>query len=896
MPVPSGLPHETISPVVAVKHRGGRARAAANQGEAASPQMPGLTFVPSHWFYMAAAPVLALVVGLIVTLAIPPVAPVAMLIAAALLFAGGRAVHRWERAEERERGASVILAGMVTAVPSLLTGFGTALWMHQGSLGVAFGVAILICVGAFASAMMTQRPVQLVACKIACWCPLAIVELSGTTAVALGIVLGGGSAIAFLQKRIDRVRAAKAEVDSRVQTRSIDILRDYEETGQGWFWETDAKGRLTYISVPLAQSIGMSKEELIEKPFIVLFDPDATVRDSERTINFHLSARSPFQELPARAAPRFADERWWSISGRPIFDSFENFCGFRGFGTDLTEKRRTQEQASRLAMFDSLTGLANRHQMSQAMEKILQASQARYRTCSVLMLDLDRFKHVNDTLGHPAGDALLTQVARRLETAVGSVGRVGRLGGDEFQILIAGEMERTRLSAIAKDIIHSLSQPYSIDGQRVVIGVSVGIAVAPDHGTDSEELVRNVDLALYAAKDGGRGRYHFYSQDLHSAAEERSRLEQDLRDAITTGGLELHYQPVVNTATERIAGFEALLRWRHPVRGYISPEKFIPIAEDTGLIQSIGDWALRTACADLATWPEEVRCAVNVSPLQFANPRLPATIASALAHSGVDPSRLELEITESVFLNDDDGTEKMFAALKKLGVRLALDDFGTGYSSLGYLRNAPFDKIKIDQSFVRGATIPGSRNGAIIQAITSLAHALGMDTTAEGVETLDELDLVRMQGCSHVQGYIYAKPLDAAAAAERLATGLAAVARGPRSSRPPRQTMLRKISVRHGGHDYPATIRNISVSGALVEGLWNVPPGTDFDLNLSPRLTLKATARWSDGNRMGVHFDSELTRDASGGFVELGANGCAPRAQSVRRKSENTETQGVQTG
>jgi diguanylate cyclase (GGDEF)-like protein len=619
------------------------------------------------------------------------------------------------------------------------------------------------------------------------------------------------------------------------------------------------------------------------RPFNELFDLGVGNRDGERTLLFHLSARSAFTELAVRSSnPR--EERWWSINGRPIFDEFHNFCGFRGSGTDLTERRRNAEHASRLAHFDSLTGLANRFQMSQSLEKILSAPLEMQRDCAVLLLDLDRFKHVNDTLGHPTGDALLKQVAQRLERTVGKAGRVGRLGGDEFQIIIPGRVDRDKVGALGKEIIASLSQPYSIDGQRVVIGASIGMAVSPDDGASSEALIRNADLALYAAKDGGRGRYHFYAADLHSRAEERSRLEQDLRDALTGKKFALHYQPVVHTATERISGFEALLRWNHPERGWMSPAKFIPIAEECGLIGAIGEWAIRTACQDLAGWPNEVRCAVNVSALQFANPNLPAIVADAIDQAGINPSRLELEITESVFLSDNQGTDAMFAALKAVGVRLALDDFGTGYSSLGYLRKAPFDKIKIDQSFVRGATEPGSRNGAIIASITSLAQALRMDTTAEGVETLDELDLVRMFGCSHVQGYIYDRPLDAATATARLQTGLPAIAVGPRSARAPRHSVLRKVVLEHHGQCYNGTIRNLSQTGALVEGLWNVPVGTIFRIALSDSFSATATARWSTEDRMGVEFAAPLERDSSGMFAAL-AGETAQLAQPKLRRS-----------
>jgi diguanylate cyclase (GGDEF)-like protein len=561
------------------------------------------------------------------------------------------------------------------------------------------------------------------------------------------------------------------------------------------------------------------------------------------------------------------EERWWSITGRPTYDTFNNFQGFRGSGADLTEKRRSQEHASRLAHFDSLTGLSNRFRMSQTLEKILNAPQVHNRASTAFLLDLDRFKQVNDTLGHPAGDALLKQVAQRLERCVGAQGRVGRLGGDEFEVILPGKIERDALGHLAHQIIESVSQPYSIDGSRVMIGASVGIAIAPDDGVTSEALIRNADLALYAAKDGGRGRFHFYAQDLHTDAEERRQLEEDLRDAVTHGGLELYYQPVVHTATEKITGFEALLRWNHPGQGFISPAKFIPIAEDTGLIAPIGEWALRTACKDLAQWPANVRVAVNVSPLQFANPALPSIVASALAHAGVNAERLELEITESVFLNDDEGTEAMFRALKGLGVRLALDDFGTGYSSLGYLKRAPFDKIKIDQSFVRGATEPGSRNGAIIASIVSLAEALDMETTAEGVETLDELDLVRILGCSHVQGYIYERPLSSPNAAARLATGLIAIAQGPRSARATRQSMLRKVDLEHGGHSYQGMIRNISQTGALVEGLWNVPAGTIFRIQLSDGHVVTGTCRWSSEDRMGVEFATALPLDDDGRII-----------------------------
>ena len=779
---------------------------------------------------------------------------------------------RWEHEAERNERVAFAVSTVAIGLPSLIFGTGLAYSVFVGRMDPVFGAGALISLSAVAAVLLSGRPVGLVQWKVAFCVPFVVLSNNPVAYVALVLFIALCIAVARYQNRIDREKAERNMADARVRNRAIDILREYENTKQGWFWETDRRGQLTYLSEPIAQLLGKSPKKLLGRPILDLFDLSYENREGERTINFHLSARSAFQELAVRANIRARDEhdeRWWSISGRPVYDSFQNFCGFRGSGTDLTEKKRSQEHASRLAHFDSLTGLANRFQMSQSLDRILSAPQERNRECSVFLLDLDRFKHVNDTLGHPAGDALLKQVAQRLESTVGDTGRVGRLGGDEFQVILPGRNPQEKLGHLAGEIIRSLSQPYSIEGQRVVIGASVGIAICPDHATDLDLLIRNADLALYAAKDGGRGRYHFYSKDLHSAAEERNKLEQDLRDALASEELDLHYQPVVECASETISGFEALIRWPHPELGMISPERFVPIAEDTGLIQEMGAWALRRACADLAQWPENVRCAVNVSPLQFANAALPATIEKAIADAGIAPARLELEITESVFLTDDEGTDAMFAALKKIGVRLALDDFGTGYSSLGYLKTAPFDKIKIDQSFVRGATQPGSRNGAIIASITSLALALGMDTTAEGVETLDELDLVRMHGCSHIQGYIYDKPLSFADASERLRLGLKALAKGPRSSRAPRQTMLRKIVLENGGQYYNGTVRNISATGALVEGLWNVPPGTHFHLALSEKLLVSATSRWSKKDRMGVEFAERLETDEKGMVVGL---------------------------
>lgn len=793
-----------------------------------------------------------------------------------------RPVH--DRMMGRRLALRIAGVGMVLIAPLFMFGLGIIEWASSGGLAWDAALAALLCVAGIAAAYLRRQPAMIFAAQLAIWSAAVIAH--GSLAGVVCLLVAFLVAVRVSREQMAELHAEEQErqMRDRMQTRARDILADYEETRQGWFWETDRRSLLTYVSEPVAGSVGQTQDRLIGQPLIALFDLEDTGQEGERTLMFHLTARSAFHELSMRAAIP-GEERWWSVSGRPIYDDFGNFVGFRGSGTDLTEKRRSQEHAARLAHYDSLTGLANRFQMSQALERILASPQQASPGCAVLLLDLDRFKQVNDTMGHPAGDALLKQVSQRLRRGVGKAGQVGRLGGDEFQVIVPGRANRTQLGALAANIIHGLSQPYTIDGQQVVIGASIGIAVSPDDGMTNEALIRNADLALYAAKDGGRGRYHFYAEDLHAEAEARADLERDLREAIARGDLRLFYQPVVSLATQSISGFEALLRWEHPQKGWIPPQTFVGIAEDSGLIAQIGEWALRTACHDLAGWPEAVRVAVNVSPLQFANPQLPAIVTSAIAQAGVDPARLELEITESVFLNDIEGSDAMFAALKGVGVRLALDDFGTGYSSLGYLKKAPFDKIKIDRSFVRGATQPGSRNGAIIASITSLARTLGMDTTAEGVETLDELDLVREHGCTHVQGYIYQMPLSAEETAARLAEGLEAVARGPRSARAPRQTMLRKVALEHQGQKYDATIRNISATGAMIEGLWNVPEGTVFKVQLSRRHVVTATARWSVDDRMGVVFATPLRRDRNGGVIELQDH--APRRPGDPSRAED---------
>lgn len=645
------------------------------------------------------------------------------------------------------------------------------------------------------------------------------------------------------------------------------LLQNYEESGRGWFWSTDGAGRITYLSASVCELINRPISAIIGSPLVDLFCQGEEAASHQRTLPFILTKQSKFDDLPLQAATSGENEIWWAVSGRPFFSTAEKFAGYRGSGTDITAQRRTAKDTSRLATYDSLTGLLNRFRMSQLLDTTLTAFRAQKRACSVMLIDLDRFKHVNDTLGHPAGDALLKQVADRLVKVVGDREKISRLGGDEFQIILQDVDDRGALGDLAERIIKSLSHPYSVDGSRCIIGASIGVAVSPFDGQSSEDLIRNADLALYAAKGGGRGRFRFYSSELLQAAEDRRLLEEDLRDALGKDEIWMAYQPVVDAKTDVVTGFEALIRWNHPERGAISPAIFIPIAEEANLIGALGEWALHKACQDAAGWPGKMKVAVNVSPIQFANDMLPKIVESALASSGLRPERLELEITEGVFLQETADTDSMFKALKKIGVRLALDDFGTGYSSLGYLKTAPFDKIKIDQSFVRGATEPDSRNGAIIAAIVALARALDMETTAEGIESLDQLALIRDLNVSHVQGYIYSQAVANDVLLERCQTGDWTITpSGPAVTRGDRLSMYRKIGAIHENHCYNVVLRNLSVTGALIEGIVDVPKGTKFVLDFGDGQLAVSTVVRSKGHQQGIQFEERLVNDGNGGL------------------------------
>jgi diguanylate cyclase (GGDEF)-like protein/PAS domain S-box-containing protein len=448
--------------------------------------------------------------------------------------------------------------------------------------------------------------------------------------------------------------------------------------------------------------------------------------------------------------------------------AFDGRDGYLVAVVDITERRKAEARIAHMAHHDGLTNLPNRDLFQDRLGAALQRGKSGQHRVAVLCVDLDLFKNVNDSFGHPMGDRLLKQVAARLKSEVSGDNLAARLGGDEFAIVLAADASPNGASDFAARMIRILSESYDIDGIEVTVGASIGIALSPGDGESSEELMRNADMALYRAKSDGGGVHRFFEREMDLQAQRRRDMELDLRRAFANGEFELHYQPLVDIAADRISGFESLLRWRHPEKGMISPAEFVPVAEDIGLIVTLGEWVLREACTEAAKWPADIKVAVNLSPVQFRSRNLVQVVISALAHSGLSPRRLELEITESLFLAETAANLAILHQLRELGVSISMDDFGTGYSSLSYLRSFPFDKIKIDRSFVKDL-VARTDCVAIVRAISGLGRSLNITTTAEGVETTDQLDWLRAEGCNEVQGFLFSAAKPASEIAELLA-------------------------------------------------------------------------------------------------------------------------------
>ncbi len=519
---------------------------------------------------------------------------------------------------------------------------------------------------------------------------------------------------------------------------------------------TDVQGRITYANDNFCQISGYSREELLGQNHRLLnsgHHSETVFRDMYRRIAGGEVWRG---ELCNRAKD---GSLYWvdtvitaqlGSNGKPI--------AYMAIRVDITSRKLAEARISYAARHDSLTGIANRAVLQEKMDEASTRLRRNGETFTVFLLDLDGFKYVNDTLGHATGDRLLAELAHRLKRSLRETEFVARLGGDEFAIVQCGETnQREAAVALAVRLLETVSEPFGLDGHDVTIGTSIGIALAPDNGTDSGELLKKADLALYRVKSEGRNNFSFFDEELSRDATSRLQLISDMRTALSRNEFELHYQPVFDARTSRPCGVEALVRWRHPTMGLMSPDRFIWLAEETGLMEPLGQWILERACLDAVSWPDNIKVAVNLSAAQFRSGTLFDVILCALVESGLSPERLELEITESLLLQNKESHNVVIQQLKNIGVTIVLDDFGTGYASLSYLTMFPFDKIKIDKSFTQGLS---SRVdcAAVVASVLSLARGLDIEVTAEGVETREQFDLLRAAGVDQVQGYLFGRP------------------------------------------------------------------------------------------------------------------------------------------
>ncbi|NRT55251.1 putative bifunctional diguanylate cyclase/phosphodiesterase [Sphaerotilus uruguayifluvii] len=656
------------------------------------------------------------------------------------------------------------LTGLLWSVPPVLLAFGGDMTMATVSGATAMTV---LCAGSLTLLSM----------------PRALHAFLGL--LGLGPVIGAGlhggltgwslmlqwlllAGIAVASSRgVQRSLHARvsAEVKSDYQMQLVGLLlRDFEEQGSDVIWEIDAAGRLCHVSRQLADALGREPAQLNDRSLMGLLSelqkdlPEAD-RESAGQLHERLTEGQPFRDvmLPMIVA---GQPRWWSMTAKPLVNERGGAVGWRGVARDVTQVRQADRRLAWLAHNDTLTGLTNRAHFRVLLEKALGVAKVQQRRGAVMCLDLDGFKNVNDTLGHATGDALLVEVARRLKEASGRGQVVARLGGDEFAVLMRSVHEEGEIAATGQRIIEAMRLPCEVMGAAVPVRVSIGIARFPEDGMSVDEMMQHADLALYDAKSHAPGSVRFFVARLGEQVRRRLVLERDLREAIERGQLELHFQPKVSLRDWTVTGFEALLRWNHPEHGPISPVEFIPVAEESGLILQMGEWALGQACMEAARWPHPLQVAVNISPVQVMAQNLPDAVQRALQRSGLAPHRLELEITESVFINETRGTVERLHALGRLGVQIALDDFGTGYSSLAYLRRFPFDTLKIDRAFVRELLI--SRDArSIVRNILALAQSLRMTTVAEGVEEPMQVSVLEAEGCDVVQGYYASRPIPA---------------------------------------------------------------------------------------------------------------------------------------
>ncbi|QLF70795.1 EAL domain-containing protein [Peteryoungia desertarenae] len=588
--------------------------------------------------------------------------------------------------------------------------------------------------------------------------------LIGVYLFALYIVYSAiiiGSSLRLCASLTERDRA-KLAADEKRDLIGL-LLNDFEENATDWLWGTDEQMILRRASPRLSEQIGQGASELLGYHFADVIPFSKTLctmlakLGAREDVVTALDSRQPFRNLEI-CVEVGGRHQVWSLSGKPIFDILGEFRGYRGVGNDITATREARLRIEHLARHDTLTGLSNRTVLSEDLLRAVSHLERFGDKFSVLLLDLDRFKQVNDTHGHGGGDELLQVVAKIIHDLCDERDTVARLGGDEFAIIQFGGDGAAQAADLASRIIQQVSTPLELSSGAVHIGISIGIACAPNDGFDADSIMRNADLALYRAKSDGRNRFRFFDVSLDAHARRRNQIEQELRLALAEGTLTLHAQPLVMASNGEVVCVEALVRWNHAQLGTISPAEFIPIAEGTGQILDIGSWVIRMACKAASKWPETVRVAINLSPRQFSNPALLPTLEKAIRENNLSPGRVELEVTESLLLDPSPAVETTLLALRILGVRIALDDFGTGYSSLSYLKRYKFDKLKIDQTFITDLD-SNPDSAAIVASVITLARNLNLSVAAEGVEKASQFDRLAALGCSEIQGFLISKPM-----------------------------------------------------------------------------------------------------------------------------------------
>jgi diguanylate cyclase (GGDEF)-like protein/PAS domain S-box-containing protein len=687
------------------------------------------------------------------------------------------AIVRMSRGQEAQPRASVVRTITYTALLGCLWGFVLNVLPVEQSpamraaatigMGGLFGVAMMalvhypqalaafcipLIVGALSSALSLGSGPEI-------WVQATL--LMGFTCIMVVVTLNHAAAFAAH-------RASETLVKEKGEIIGL-LLREFEESTSDWIWGFDGDGAINRMSAGFTAVTGVSEDALRGADFVhflrcITPPDDPLMQHLERDVQ----KRQTFQDIELLVTAD-GKECWWSLTGKPAFDETGNYLGYIGTGSDVTERKIAERRITTLAHHDPMTGLLNRIKFGEQLNSCV-ARLERYGTpFSLMFLDLDQFKSVNDSRGHLAGDKVLIQVARRIQGVVRETELVARLGGDEFAIILPNDSNADALGRLAMRLIEEIKRPIDLDGEQVSIGVSVGVAMAPMNGTQADEILRNADLALYRAKGDGRSVFRFFESQMDSEARDRRLLEAELRDAIHKEELVLYYQPQVSADNATPTGFEALIRWNHPVRGLVLPAEFIPIAEQSNLIVDIGDWTIMQACLTAAGWPEHLTVAVNLSAKHFRRSDISVVVERALAISGLAAERLEIEITEGLLMESPGEVIDKLGEIRALGVAIAMDDFGTGYSSLSYLLKFPFDKIKIDRSFVHAS---GDDEVArdMLNAIASLGKTLKLTITAEGVETREQADFLAEIACQQLQGFYFSEPLDHVALADYLLT------------------------------------------------------------------------------------------------------------------------------